>query len=185
MIRSRRQAFVFVLCVALSIVTLISLNGFSASVRTSMQKDAKKLHAADIIIHSHYDLSPAVINAIARLEAGNKITGTRVWEFYSMVRPQNNQGSLLAKLKVVEAGYPFYGEVTLKSGRDFSSVLNEGSIIVAPALLDRLKLDLGAQLHVGNATLKISDVVLAEPDQPVDFFFWGPGFLFPPVILVA
>ncbi len=173
-IRSRRQAFVFVLCVALSIVTLISLNGFSASVRASMQKDAKKLHAADIIIHSHYALSPAVVDAVARLEAGNKIRGTRVWEFYSMVRPQNNQDALLAKLKVVQKGYPFYGRVVLKSGQDFSSVLNKGSIIVAPTLLDRLNLEVGAQLQVGNAILTISDVVLAEPDQPVNFFFLGP-----------
>jgi len=173
-IRSRRQAFVFVLCVALSIVTLISLNGFSDSVRTSMQKDAKKLNAADIIIHSHYDLSPAVIDAVARLEAGNEIKAARVWEFYSMVRPQNNQEALLAKLKVIQAGYPFYGKVVLKSGRDFSRALTKGSVIVAPALLDRLKLDVGDRLHVGNAILKISDVVLTEPDQPVNFFFLGP-----------
>lgn len=173
-IQSRRQAFVFVLCVALSIVTLIALNGFSASVRTSMQKDAKKLHAADIIIHSHYDLSPAVIDAVAQLEAGDEIRGTRVWEFYSMVRSQNDQDSLLANLKVVQAGYPFYGKVALKSGRDFSSVLKKGSIIVAPALLERLKLDEGAPLYVGNALLKISDIVLTEPDQPVNFFFLGP-----------
>ena len=139
-----------------------------------MQKDAKKLHAADIIIHSHYDLSPAVIDAVAQLEAGDEIRGTRVWEFYSMVRSQNDQDSLLANLKVVQAGYPFYGKVALKSGRDFSSVLKKGSIIVAPALLERLKLDEGAQLHVGNALLKISDVVLTEPDQPVNFFFLGP-----------
>ena len=105
-IRSRRQGFVFLLCVALSIVTLISLNGFSDSVRTSMQKDAKKLNAADIIIHSHHDLSPAVNDAVARLETGNEIEATRVWEFYSMVRPQNNQEALLAKLKVIQAGYP-------------------------------------------------------------------------------
>jgi putative ABC transport system permease protein len=160
--------------VALSIVTLISLNGFSDSVRTSMQKDAKKLNAADIIIHSHHDLSPAVIDAVARLEAGNEIEASRVWEFYSMVRPQDNQDALLAKLKVVQAGYPFYGKVVLRSGRDFSRALTKGSIIVAPALLDRLKLDVGHQIKVGNAVLKISDVVLTEPDQPVNFFFLGP-----------
>lgn len=173
-ILSRRQALVFMLCVALSIVTLISLNGFSASVRTSMQKDAKALHAADIIIHSHYDLSPPVINKVGRLEAEKEISGTRIWEFYSMVRPRDNEDSLLAKLKVVQPGYPFYGKVVLKSGREFSSVLKKGSIIVAQALLDRLQLDVGAQLHIGNATLKISDIVLAEPDQPVNFFFLGP-----------
>ncbi len=139
-----------------------------------MQKDAKKLQAADIIIHSHYAFSPAIVDAVARLEAGNEISGTRTWEFYSMVRSQDNQESLLAKLKVVESGYPFYGKVVLKSGRNFGSVLNQGSIIVAQTLLDRLKLEMGARLRVGDTSLQISDVVLTEPDQPVNFFFLGP-----------
>ncbi len=172
--RSRRQAIVFVLCVALSIVTLISLNGFSASVNTSMLNDAKTLHAADIVIHSHFDLSPAVINSVAQLEAHNEILGTRVWEFYSVVRSQKRKDSLLAKLKLVQPEYPFYGKVVLKSGRQFGSVLTAGSIIVAQRLLDRLNLQVGDALHIGSTTLKIKDVVLQEPDQPVNLFFLGP-----------
>ena len=172
--RSRRQATVFVLCVALSIVTLISLNGFSASVQSSMQKDAKTLHAADIIIRSQQDLSPAVLEVVERLENTKKITSTRIWEFYSMVRRQGDTESLLAKLKVVEPGYPFYGRVVLKSGRSIGRVLKKGRIIVAQALLDRLKLNVGDQLRVGNEILTISDVVHAEPDQQVNFFFLGP-----------
>ena len=136
--RSRRQAIVFVLCVALSIVTLISLNGFSASVNTSMLNDAKTLHAADIVIHSHSDLSPAVINSVKQFEARNEILSTRIWEFYSVVRSQKGKDSLLAKLKLVQPGYPFYGNVVLKSGREFGRVLTAGSIIVAQSLLDRL-----------------------------------------------
>jgi len=172
--RSRRQALVFVLCVALSIVTLVSLNGFSASVQTSIQKDAKTLHGADIIIRSQYELSPAVIDSVAGLENRGEITSSRIWEFYSMVRHQDNKDSLLVKLKVVQPGYPFYGRVELKSGRKFGSILNKGNIIVAQALLDRLNLDMGDQLQVGSTTLTISDIVLAEPDQPVNFFFLGP-----------
>ncbi len=172
--RSRRQAIVFVLCVALSIVTLISLNGFSASVNTSMLNDAKTLHAADIVIHSHFDLSPAVINSVAQLEAHHEILGTRVWEFYSVVRSQKRKDSLLAKLKLVQPEYPFYGKVVLKSGRQFGSVLTAGSIIVAQRLLDRLNLQVGDALHIGSTTLKIKDVVLQEPDQPVNLFFLGP-----------
>ena len=157
--RSRRQAIVFVLCVALSIVTLISLNGFSASVNTSMLNDAKTLHAADIVIHSHQDLTPAVINSVEQLAARNEIRGTRVWEFYSVVRSQMGNNSLLAKLKLVQPGYPFYGKVILKSGREFGSVLTAGSIIVAQSLLDRLHLTIGDSLHIGSTTLKIKDVV--------------------------
>ena len=173
-IRSQRQAIVFVLCVALSVVTLLSLNGFSASVQSSMLKDARILHAADIIIRSSNELTPAVVDLVARLENSHDITSTRGWEFYSMVRPKENKDSLLAKLKVVQPGYPLYGKVELQSGRQFASVLKSGHIIVAQALLDRLHLRLGDQLHVGSATLKISDIVLKEPDQPVNFFFLGP-----------
>jgi len=172
--RSRRQAFVFVLCVALSIVTLISLNGFSASVNSSMLNDAKTLHAGDIVVHSHSNLSPALMNSAKQFEAHNEILSTRIWEFYSVVRSQNGKDSLLAKLKLVQPGYPFYGKVVLKSGREFGSVLAAGSIIVAQSLLDRLNLTLGDSLHIGSTTLKIEDVVVQEPDQPVNLFLLGP-----------
>lgn len=172
--RSRRQAVVFVLCVALSIVTLISLNGFSASVNTSLLNDAKTLHGADIIIKSYQGISPATAHAVRQLEEQNQIISVRIWEFYSVVRSQKKRDSLLAKLKIVQPGYPFYGQVVLKSGRKFDNVLTPGSIIVAQHLLDRLGLKVGDALHVGSTTLIISDVVLQEPDQPVNLFSLGP-----------
>ncbi|MGD9301430.1 MAG: FtsX-like permease family protein, partial [Desulfobacterales bacterium] len=173
-IRSRRQALVFVLCVALSIVTLISLNGFSASVNSSLLNDAKTLHAADIIIQSYHEISSGIVNIIRQLEDQNQIISNRIWEFYSVVRSQKGQGSLLAKLKIVPPGYPFYGRVELKSGRQFNRVLSPGSIIVAQHLLDRLGLEVGDSLKVGSTRLTIEDVVLQEPDQPLNLFFLGP-----------
>ena len=173
-VRSRRQALVFVLCVALSIVTLISLNGFSASVNTSLLNDAKTLHAADIIVHSYHEISTGTIHAIRRLEDQNLISSNRMWEFYSVVRSRKSQDSLLAKLKIVQPGYPFYGQVVLKSGRKFENILTPGSIIVAQQLLDRLGLVIGDSLNIGSTVLTIRDVVLREPDQPLNLFFLGP-----------
>jgi len=172
--RSRKQAVVFVMCVALSIVTLIALNGFSTSVHTSLLKDARRLHAADIIIRSNYDLAPALTNLVGQLEQDGTVESARVYEFYSVVRTRTNQDSLLAKLKVVEQGYPFYGRIVLQSGRGFRNTLGPGRIIVSQALLDRLNLRVGDQLHIGLALLTIEDVLIQEPDQPVNFFFLGP-----------
>jgi putative ABC transport system permease protein len=172
--RSRRQAVVFVLCVALSIVTLISLNGFSDSVNMSLLNDAKTLHAADIIVRSYQEISPATVNAVRQLEDQDQIISNRVWEFYSVVRSQKSRDSLLAKLKIVEPGYPFYGAVVLKSGRKLDDALAPGRIVVAQHLLDRLDLRVGDPLHIGSTTLTIGDVVLQEPDQPVNFFMLGP-----------
>ncbi len=172
--RSRKQALMFVLCVALSVVTLIALNGFSASVHRSLLNDARSLHGGDVIVRSAYDFSPALMETVQRLERRQIVTSLRVYELYSVVRTPDGRDSLLANLKVVPPEYPFYGRVTLRSGRRLSGVLQPGRIVVAQGLLDRLQLSIGDALRIGNATLTIDDVVGVEPDQPVNFFSLGP-----------
>jgi putative ABC transport system permease protein len=171
---SGKQALIFILCVALSLLTLVSLGGFSSSVRSSMLKDARQLHGADIIIHSHYPLSPGLAAAIGELENKGAASGALVHEFYSMATNPARHKSVLSHLKVVEKGYPFYGTVVLASGRDFSEVLTKGSIIVERSVLDRLDAKIGSRLQIGSAELTIADTVIAEPDRPVSFFSFGP-----------
>jgi len=171
---SGKQALILVLCVALSLLTLVSLGGFSSSVRSSMLKDARQLHAADIIIHSHYPLSTGLAAAINDYKDGGLVTGALVHEFYSMASNPARAKSVLSHLKVVEKGYPFYGTVDLASGREFSKVLSKGSIIVEQSLLDQLGARLSDRLQIGSAELTIADTVIAEPDRPVSFFSFGP-----------
>ena len=66
------------LCVTLSLLTLVSLGGFSSSVRTSMLKDARQLHAADIIIHSHYPLSRNLTASIKSYEKQGLVVGALI-----------------------------------------------------------------------------------------------------------
>jgi len=172
--RSSKQAIVFCLCVALSLTSLTVFSGFSESVSRILLTDAKKLHAADIIVHSHDKLSNELESAISDQIRQGKIERTRYWEFYSMVRRLDDQASVLSLLKVVEKGYPFYGEIVLKSGRPFHDVLTPGYTVVEQSLLDRLGLGIGDSLKVGYTTLIISDVVVSEPDRPANVFSFGP-----------
>ena len=171
---SPQQSIIFVLCVALSMVTLVSLGGFSESVDNSLLRDARALHAGDIIVHSNYDLSSPLSEAISSLRRKGIIDAARVYEFYSLVRAPDGEGSILADMKVVETGYPFYGTVALKSGRSFRDTLQKGGIIVEENLLGRLGLKVLDRVKIGNATLTILDVVIKEPDRPVNIFSLGP-----------
>ena len=171
---TNKQAFIFLLCVALSLLTLVSLGGFSSSVRSSMLKDARQLHAADIIVHSHYPLSPGLTAAIKNNQEKGLAVAALVLEFYSMATNPGREKSVLSHLKVVEKGYPFYGTVELASGRPFHEVLTKGAIIVEQAVIDRLEAGLGDRLQIGSAELVITDIVTAEPDRPVSFFSFGP-----------
>lgn len=171
---SYKQVVIFVFCVALSLLTLTSLGGFSSSVRSSTLKDARQLNAADITIHSHYPLSEPLVHSVDELKNKGKLDSALVHEFYSMARNPAKDKSILSDLKVVEPGYPFYGEVKLVSGRNFRDVLTDGSIVVEQVLLDRLDAAIGDSLQIGSTTLTIADVVTLEPDRPVSFFSFGP-----------
>ncbi len=171
---SSRQSLIFILCVALSLLILTSLGGFSSSVRRSMLKDARQLHAADIIVHSHHPLSPPLSKKIEQLKESGRIQGAMINEFYSMASFGDTEKSILSHLKVVERGYPFYGEVKLDSGNDFQETLTAGSIIVEQVFLDRLGASVGDAIKIGSASLAIADIVLQEPDRPVTFFSFGP-----------
>jgi putative ABC transport system permease protein len=174
---AKRQCAVFVLCVALSMVTLVSLGSFSRSVQTSLSRDAQALHAADIIIRAHAPLPDALQAKLSVLARQKALTVTRYYEFYSVLQKASGEGSLLCNLKVVEPGYPLYGKVVLASGRSLGEALTAGSLVVEQALLDRLQLRVGDALRVGNATLTVRDVLLQEPDRPVNFFALGPRVL--------
>ncbi|MCJ7830592.1 MAG: FtsX-like permease family protein, partial [Desulfobacterales bacterium] len=176
-VRSRKQAAIFVLCVMLSMVTLTALGGFSASVDRSMLDDARALHAGDVIIRSHYPFSAPLLSAVIDLQRRNVARGARIYQFYSVVRVPAETRSLLADLKVVEPGYPWYGTVELASRRPLQAVLVPGTCVVEATLLERLRLQVGHRLLVGRTVLTIVDVVVREPDRPINLFALGPRIL--------
>lgn len=171
---ARKQSTVLILCVALSMVTLVALRGFGDSVNRALLRDARELQAADIEVDSNFPLSDPLVTELAAIERAGLAETARTYQFTSVVRVAAGEETLLTNLKVVEPGYPFYGEVTLASGRPFHAVLQSGTVIVAQELLDRLQLAVGAQLQIGQAILTIGDVVTFEPDRPINFFTLGP-----------
>ena len=172
--RSSTLAIVFILCVGMSLVTLTAFSGFSKSVNVSLLNDARKLQAADIIIRSYERISESLELAVDQQVRTGAVMRTRYNEFYSGVRTNNETNSVLSLLKIVEKGYPFYGSVKLQSGLALHQVLRPGKAVVAQTLLDRLKLEPGDPIQVGHTTLTIQDVVLSEPDRPIQMFAFGP-----------
>lgn len=171
---TRQQGSLFVLCVALALIIHVALGGLRASVHSSLQRDTKKLHAADFTVHSTTAFAAPTVQALAAMQQDGLIATARAYEFYAMVRPADTANALLAQIKAVEPGYPFYGEVTLASQRALHAVLKPGHVLVEQRLLERLHLAIGDRLQIGKATLTIQDVVLREPDRPVQFFAFGP-----------
>lgn len=174
---TRSQSLIFVLCVALSMVTLVALRGFGDSVDRALTRDARALIGADVVVQSNFAFDPAVDAAVATIATRGEAATARTWEFYSVVRRPGEDGSLLSNLKVVSAAWPFYGAVELASGAALRDALAPGRVIVEQALLERLGVQVGDALRIGDATVTIADVITFEPDRPTTFFALGPRVL--------
>lgn len=173
--QGRKQALIFIFCVALSLATMVALNGFRRDIDRGITGDARALHGGDIILHSHYPLSTGLVQALARLEEQGQVAeAVDTWGFYSLIRAVSGEKTLFANLKVAGAGYPLYGRVELLSGRRLAEVLRQGHAVVAADVLDRMQLQIGDRLHIGDAVLQIADVVTYESARPVDLFSFGP-----------
>src|SRR5690606_21556057 len=92
--------------------------------------------------------------------------------------------SLLAELKVVEGGYPFYGNLRLDPprtpGQSLAELLTPETVVVAPELLTRLGIGTGDELRVGGAPFRVAAVVLEEPDKLNISFTLGPRVFLSP-----
>jgi putative ABC transport system permease protein len=176
LLSTRQQGGLLILCVALAVVTCVTIGSLRHSVQTALLNDTRRLHAADIIVGSHAPFAPPTVTAVTALQRQGRADVTQVYEFYAMVQSLSSahDASLLAHVKAVERGYPFYGRVELASGGELHEVLTPGNVIVESRLLERLGLRVGDRVHIGKATLTIRDVVLREPDRPLQFFVLGP-----------
>ena len=171
---NRGQAVIFVLCVALSLVSLIAVNSFRRDVRGVIAGDAATLQGGDIIVRGGGDFTPGLAAEVAAVVGQGGVTAVETWEFYSVARKESGDDFLFSNIKAVAPGYPLYGTIEVASGKAFAEALRPGGVIVARTLLDRLGLAVGDFLLLGQARLRIDDVVIRESQRPVDFFNFGP-----------
>ena len=171
---SRGQGWIFVVCVALSLVSLVAINSFRRDVNQSLLSDARKLHGGDVIVRSHHPFTPAITSELAVLEKEVDTAVVKTWEFYSVARSVSNKRTVLANIKAVDELYPLYGSVALRSKKEFRVVLQRGTAVVASSLLTRLDIAVGERIQVGSMQLKIVDVIEGESQRPVNFFDFGP-----------
>jgi putative ABC transport system permease protein len=173
----RPQIITFVLCVALSIGALNGLNGFKRDAYESVYRESRAMHGGDLIIHSHYPFSDAILQKVEEIAGREEVEATFAYRFFSMARPaqkHDSERSLLTNIKSVEANYPLYGTIELASGRSFQEMLVPGAVVVSEEVLSRLQLAVGELLRIGAADFRIADSIAFDPSVSSSFFLLGP-----------
>ena len=173
----RRLLFFFV-CISIGVGAIVALRSVIQSVRQVFAGEARTLMGADAVVSSNQAVPEDVQAIIDRRirEAGAE--RLRSVEIATMARPAESRPEGLTRmveLKAVEAGYPFYGQLTLEGGQRYDhALLQDFGILVRPELLTQLGVAVGDRLYIAAHQFTIRGVVAAEPGRRVGGFSLGP-----------
>jgi putative ABC transport system permease protein len=163
----KAQLILYAACVILAALAVATVAGWRESVHQAMASENKKGAGGDVVAFSTEPFSPDL------LEAAEPFQGIRTTEMFTVALAPATELTLFSKLKAVDPGYPLYGTLPLRSGRDLHAALGEG-LVVEQRVLERLGLRTGDPLKIGNRVFPIADVAISEPDRPLGMFGVSP-----------
>ena len=175
----KRLLFFFV-CIAVGVAAIVALRSVIQSVREVFGTEAKALIAADVLIGTNREWTPAIRQTIERRLAGAGAIGTTdTIETPTMVRPADTSKTVakMVELRAVQSSFPLYGAVTLDGGQTYSHALVEHhGVLVRPELLTTLDVKVGDRIVIGQAVFTIRGLLVREPGR-MGGFSLGPRVL--------
>ena len=166
-----------VLAVTLAVAALTAVGFFADRLQGGMQRDARQLLGGDAVIVSD-NPPPAAFEAKAR-SLGLQVVETL--GFPTMARATEARGgnSKLVALKVVAPGYPLRGRLRVATQPEGAGDLTRdipapGQAWVEAPLLEALGLALGDELLLGDASLRVTRLIVTEPDRGAGFMNFSP-----------
>jgi putative ABC transport system permease protein len=172
---------IFLACLTLGVAAIAAVGSLSAAVDGALKGDARTLLGGDVdLTLTHRQTSPVEYQALAA--AG---TVSRTADMRAMARAaEPGQGTgrrLLVELKAVDPRYPLYGTLALDPPLPPADLLakRDGAwgAVADPEVLDRLGLELGDRVKVGEAVFELRARIVREPDRGSSAFILGPRFM--------
>ncbi len=149
---------------SLAIAIVIGISAFTNQLKTTINNQSHQFLAADRVINSSQKIAGDWLIAAERqhLRQAREVT------FNSMLA--SGQGIQLTRVKAVSSTYPLRGQLQIKKhatgpAKKRVSGPKTGEIWLEQRLLDQLKIDLGSAVEIGDTRLRVTAILVAEPDR--------------------
>jgi len=168
-----REMRVLAAALAIAVGALTAVGFFTDRVDAAMQQRATALLGADLVVES----DQSVPQAWAEEAADRGLGWARFSTFPSVVVIGDR--TELVSLKAVGPDYPLRGDLRIAEQRHgtvrtVDAGPERGGVWLDPRLLDRLDLAVGDALPLGEARLRITGVLVHEPDRGGALFQMAP-----------
>src|SRR5438034_11446203 len=163
---SWRRLLFFFACIAIGVGAIITGRSMLQNAAVAIAAEARNLLTADVQVDSNRPWTPETLAAIDRIAQPFAEARTETIESPTMLRPADpaREGAMMVELKGIDSGFPLVGEFNLANGEPVSySLIQNNGAVVSIALLDRLNLQVGDDVKIGNSTFQIRGTIDKEP----------------------
>ena len=169
--------FIFLACIALGVGAIGGVNSVARAITAGMAGEGRALLGGDM----RFELvqREASEDELAFLRGAGQLAvnaGMR-----SMARLDDGSDQTLVEAKAVDDAYPLYGEFVteppLSPNKPFSKKNNTFAAAAAPILFERLGLEIGDYVRLGNLRFELRAKIVAEPDLVSDGFGFAPRLM--------
>jgi putative ABC transport system permease protein len=172
------RMFFLCACIAVGVSAVVGVAALVEAIERGIRVQSRELLGGDIALESRRPL-PEALPYLPRDYRWPPPPQVELRILSTMVRTEQGK-SRLAEVKAIDTArgqYPLAGELVLEPARPLAELLDDDSVLVAPELLEELKLAFGDILYVGGQRLRVKGLVKREPD-PISFTFsFGPRVL--------
>ena len=163
---SWRRLLFFFACIAIGVGAIVAGRSMLQNASVAIASEARNLLTADVQVDSNRPWPPETLATIDRISQPLADARTETIESPTMIRPADGsrEGAMMIELKGIDSAFPLVGEFKLANGEPFSySLIQNNGAVVSVALLDRLELQIGDEVKIGNSTFQIRGSIEREP----------------------
>jgi putative ABC transport system permease protein len=173
---ARGRLSFFVACVAVGVAAVVGVSGIVDTVELGIRTRSRELLGGDLSIESRQSLAELDKHLPPEVLAAPRVTVTTL---PTMVRTDRG-GSRLVELKAIDTTrgtFPLAGEIVTAPRAPVASLLDDHSVLIAPAIAEGEGLTAGDTLHIGGKPFRIAGVIEREPEPLTFSFVFGPRVL--------
>lgn len=173
---SWRRLLLFLCSIVLGVAALVAINSFGRNLQEAVNKQAKSLLGADLVIRSRQPFSEEAETLISSI-GGEHSRETR---FSSMVYFTGSNDMRLAQIRALEGHFPYYGTLETVPTEASHNFTNGAFALVDDRLLWQFNAGVGDTVKIGKVNFIVAGRLLHIPGEAL-----AAGFIEPRVYIPA
>ncbi len=172
---SRRQLALFLSAMVVGVAALVAISSFGSNLRKVVDREAKTLLGADLMLESGRPFGSAMEAAIDSIGG----TQARLVSFPSMAWFPAGRHSRLMTVRAVEGAFPFYGDLETTPADAANRWLADGGALVDRAVMDLFDAQPGDSVRIGRRFYPVAGRIDKMPGENQMMSLFSPRIYIP------